>query len=83
MYPKDYLRLIVLNCWRADAAVWARTETMRLIRVNQLRKWRMKEIEQGWDAANSPSLTSRKKSVSNCSEEPEDDSKRDREFSQT
>lgn len=58
---------------------------MRLIRVNQLRKWRMKEIEQvnRWDAANSPSLTSRKKSVSNCSGEPEDDSKRDREFSQT
>lgn len=60
MYPKDYLRLIVLNSWRADAAVWARTETMRLIRVNQLRKWRMKEIEQGWDAANSLSLTSRR-----------------------
>lgn len=60
MHPKDYLRLIVLNSWRADAAVWARTETMRLIRVNQLRKWRMKEIEQGWDAANSLSLTSRR-----------------------
>lgn len=50
----------MLNSWRADAAVWARTETMRLIRVNQLRKWRMKEIEQGWDAANSLSLTSRR-----------------------
>lgn len=50
----------MLNSWRADAAVWARTETMKLIRVNQLRKWRMKEIEQGWDAANSLSLTSRR-----------------------
>lgn len=50
----------MLNSWRPDAAVWTRTETMRLIRVNQLRKWRMKEIEQGWDSANSLSLTSRR-----------------------
>lgn len=45
-YPKYYLRLIVPNSWRRDAAVQARTEMMGSIRVNQLSKRRMKEIEQ-------------------------------------
>lgn len=60
VYPKYYLRLIVPNSWRRDAAVRARTEMMGSIRVNQLSKRRMKEIEQGWGAASSPSLTTRR-----------------------
>lgn len=55
--PQEYLRLIVPNSWRTDVAVRARTEMVRWIRVNQLNKRRKKEIEQGWDAASSPSLT--------------------------
>lgn len=60
LHPKYYLRLIVPNSWRRDAAVRARTEMMGSIRVNQLSKRRMKEIEQGWGAASSPSLTTRR-----------------------
>lgn len=55
--PQEYLRLIVPNSWRTDVAVRAMTEMVRWIRVNQLNKRRKKEIEQGWDAASSPSLT--------------------------
>lgn len=55
--PQEYLRLIVPNSWRTDVAVRAMTEMVRCIRVNQLNKRRKKEIEQGWDAASSPSLT--------------------------
>lgn len=41
VYPKDYL--IMPNFWRADAAVRARTEMVRWIRVNQLSKRRMRK----------------------------------------
>lgn len=44
-YPKDYLRLIMPNSWRVDAAVRARTEMVRWIRVNKLSKRRIQEIE--------------------------------------
>lgn len=54
VYSKDYLKLITPNSWRADAAVSARTEMIRWIRVNKLSKRRLQEMEQGWEAAHSP-----------------------------
>lgn len=79
--PKDYLKLITPNSWRDDAAVHARTE---MIRVNQLCMRRLQEMEQGWEAARSPSLTPEEKFVPDYSEDPEDDlqvRKRAREYS--
>lgn len=73
--PKDYLKLITPNSWRDDAAVRARTE---MIRVNQLCMRRLQEMEQGWEAARSPSLTP-EKFVPDYSEDPEDDLKHGRE----
>uniref|UniRef100_A0A8W8M469 C2H2-type domain-containing protein n=1 Tax=Magallana gigas TaxID=29159 RepID=A0A8W8M469_MAGGI len=46
VHPKDYLKLITPNSWRADAAVRARTEMIRWIRANQLSKRRLQELEQ-------------------------------------
>ncbi|XP_052682796.1 uncharacterized protein LOC128163286 [Crassostrea angulata] len=84
VHPKDYLKLITPNSWRADAAVRARTEMIRWIRVNQLSKRRLQELEQGWEAARAPSLTPEEKFVPDYSEEPEEDlqaRKRAREYS--